>query len=205
MAFIAFEVVLIQRFSLFLGYPTYSLTVTLMAILLATGVGALISGRWHGRPHRMLAFLAVAIVALGVFYLWITPRLEASLLAWPLGVKAAIVIVLCAPLGFCLGMFMPLAITLVSRGEPHAAEYVAWGWAINGFFSVIGSTLTTILSMTFGFRTVLAMSVVTYLVVIALLARLASRRSSPTTVDVPAATAFVPVSTTGVAETTPVA
>ena len=47
LAFIAFEIVLIQRFSLMLGYPTYSLTVTLMAILLSTGVGALVSERWH--------------------------------------------------------------------------------------------------------------------------------------------------------------
>ena len=31
---------------------------------------------------------------------------------------------------------------------------MAWGWAVNGFFSVIGSVLTTMLSMTFGFRAV---------------------------------------------------
>ena len=175
LAFISFEIVLIQRFSLLLGYPTYSLTVTLMAILLSTGVGALVSERWHHAPRRMLATLAVAIVGLGLFYGLLAPSLEGVLQSWPLLAKAAVVALLCAPLGFCLGMFMPLAITLVARDPAHSREYVAWGWAINGFFSVIGSTLTTMASMTFGFRAVLVASVVLYLVVIALLDRLAGR------------------------------
>jgi hypothetical protein len=79
-------------------------------------------------------------------------------------------------------MFMPLAITLVATDEVHSSEYVAWGWAINGFFSVIGSTLTTIASMTYGFRVVLLSAVVLYLIVIVLLRRLVrhtARRTAP--------------------------
>ena len=77
---------------------------------------------------------------------------------------------------------MPLAITLVATDEAHSSEYVAWGWAINGFFSVIGSTLTTIVSMTYGFRVVLLSAVVLYLIVIVLLRRLVrhtTRRTAP--------------------------
>ena len=40
LGFIFFEITMIQRFSLFLGYPTYSLTVTLMALLLAASLRA---------------------------------------------------------------------------------------------------------------------------------------------------------------------
>jgi spermidine synthase len=176
LAFIAFEITLIQKFALFLGYPTYSLTVTLMSILLFTGVGALLSPRFHARPDRLLASLAALIVVLGLFYAFAVPTLTESLLAWPTLVKAAIVVLWCAPLGLCLGMFMPLAITMVAVREPtHTAEYVAWGWAINGFFSVIGSILTTVLSMSYGFRFVLLLSVVLYLVAIVVL-RLWARR-----------------------------
>jgi cellulose synthase/poly-beta-1,6-N-acetylglucosamine synthase-like glycosyltransferase len=177
LAFIAFEITLIQRSSLFLGYPTYSLTVTLMSILLFTGIGALVSPRWHTRRQHLLGGLAVAIVALGMFYALLAPRLVDALLAWPTVAKAAVVVVLCAPLGFCLGLFMPLAITLVATDEGHSSEYVAWGWTINGFFSVIGSTLTTIVSMSYGFRTVLLSAVVLYFVVIALLRRLVRHKA----------------------------
>ena len=38
--------------------------------------------------------------------------------------------------------------------SPHPDEFVAWSWAVNGFFSVIGSVLTIILAMSIGFRAV---------------------------------------------------
>ena len=37
------EVALLQRFVLLLGHPVYSLTVTLLSLLLGTGIGSLIS------------------------------------------------------------------------------------------------------------------------------------------------------------------
>jgi hypothetical protein len=69
-----------------------------------------------------------------------------------------------APLGFLLGLFMPLGLSALAVSTPHAETYVAWGWAVNGFFSVIGSVLTTILSMTFGFRAVLFLGLLAYAV-----------------------------------------
>ena len=62
---------------------------------------------------------------------------------------------------------------------PHREEYVAWGWAVNGFFSVLGSTLTTVLSMSYGFRTVLLLGLLAYAFAAALLAERVSRSSPP--------------------------
>ena len=70
-------------------------------------------------------------------------------------VSSSLAFVILAPLGLCLGMFMPLGLGAVSGLTEHGDEYVAWGWAVNGFFSVIGSVLTTMLAMTFGFANVL--------------------------------------------------
>jgi hypothetical protein len=64
----------------------------------------------------------------------------------------------------------------VSRLTDHGDAYAAWGWAINGFFSVIGSVLTTILSMSFGFRAVQLAALAIYAV--AVLAFLPLRRSA---------------------------
>ena len=43
--FLLFEIALIQRFTLFLGFPTYALSVVLFALLVFTGLGSLASSR----------------------------------------------------------------------------------------------------------------------------------------------------------------
>jgi hypothetical protein len=48
----------------------------------------------------------------------------------------------------------------------HGDACAAWGWAINGLFSVIGSVLTTILSMSFGFRAVQLATLAVYAVAV---------------------------------------
>ena len=52
MGFMLFEVALVQKLALVLGYPTYSLTVTLLALLVAAGLGSLASERWFAGLPR---------------------------------------------------------------------------------------------------------------------------------------------------------
>src|SRR4029453_2095353 len=155
--------------TLFPGYPTYSLTVTLMSILIFTGIGALLSERWKARPRRVLPWLAGVIVALTAFYLWVLPPLTDALLGLPLAARVPIAFAVLAPLGLCLGTFMPLGLGAVAQLTDHKSEYVAWGWAVNGFASVIGAVLSTMLAMSFGFRTVLVVAMVIYLVALLIL------------------------------------
>lgn len=154
LGFMLYEISMIQRLVRFLGYPTYSLTVTLASILVFTGLGALLSKRFSARPRRTVAISGAMLGVLGVFYLLALDPITDSLLLWPLWGRIAVTVALLAPLGVCLGMFMPLGLTVVAGLGDHPDEYVAWGWAVNGFFSVIGSVGTTILAMTVGFRAV---------------------------------------------------
>jgi len=64
---------------------------------------------------------------------------------------------------------MPMGIRAVAGLSPHADVYVAWAWAVNGFFSVISSVLTTILAMAWGFSVVLALGLATYAVAVVVL------------------------------------
>jgi spermidine synthase len=162
LGFMFFEITLIQHLTLFLGYPTYSLTVTLASILIFTGAGALLSGRFKERPSQVLPWLFGALAALTAVYLFALPPITEALLDWPLLARVLFAFVVLAPLGICLGMFMPLGIGAVARLTTHQSEYVAWGWAVNGFASVIGAVLTTILAMAFGFNTVLVIALVVY-------------------------------------------
>jgi hypothetical protein len=170
--FMFFEITLIQRLILFLGYPTYSLTVTLASLLIFTGVGALLSARLKAKPDLVVKVLAPTIVVLGLAYLFLLPILTESLLSTGLAIRVMVAFLVLAPLGVTLGMFMPLGLGAVAELTGHQEEYVAWGWAVNGFASVIGSVLTTIIAMVFGFNTVLALAMVVYLVALAALRRL---------------------------------
>jgi spermidine synthase len=181
LGFLFFEIALIQRLILFLGYPTYSLTVTLASLLVFTGVGALSSTRFKGRIDQATKVLAPLVVVLGLAYLFALPLLTDALLTAPLAVRVVVAFVVLAPLGFLLGMFMPLGLGAVAGLTSHSEEYVAWGWAVNGFASVIGSVLTTIIAMVFGFNAVLALAMVVYLVALVALRRLSRPVAAATT------------------------
>jgi MFS family permease len=157
---------------LFLGYPTYSLTVTLASILVFTGIGALLSKRLIYRAGRAMPRILAALAVLTLFYQFGLGPLTDSMLSAGLGVRVFMAVVVLAPLGLCLGMFMPLGLGLVSRITDHGEEYAAWSWAVNGFFSVIGSVLTTILSMAFGFRAVQFGALAVYAVAVLAFVRL---------------------------------
>ncbi|MEI8335710.1 MAG: hypothetical protein WCG37_02450 [Actinomycetes bacterium] len=154
LGFMLYEISMIQRLVRFLGYPTYSLTVTLASILFFTGLGALLSKRFSASPRRAVITSGAALAVLGVFYLFALDPITDALLPAAFGIRVCVTVVLLAPLGLCLGMFMPLGLGVVSGLGPHPDEYVAWGWAVNGFFSVIGSVTTTILAMAYGFQVV---------------------------------------------------
>jgi spermidine synthase len=169
LGFMFLEVTLIQRLTLFLGYPTYSLTVTLFALLVSTGAGSLASERAARRRDRALGVLGAVLTGLVLFYLFGLGPLCARAFGAPFAWRVLLAVAVLLPLGLCLGAFMPLGLRTVAALTPHAGEYVAWAWAVNGFFSVVSSVLATLLSMTFGFSAVLVAALAVYAVGIAAL------------------------------------
>jgi spermidine synthase len=170
--FMFLEVVMIQRLTLFLGYPTYSLTVTLFSILLATGAGSLLTERFTLPRNQLLFRIACVLVVLVLFYqMGMGPLVDATIV-WPLPLRVAIAVALLTPLGLVLGMFMPIGLRTVASLSEYGEEYVAWAWAVNGFCSVVSSILSTMLSMTLGFTMVMSIAVAVYLVGIIAITRI---------------------------------
>jgi spermidine synthase/MFS family permease len=162
LGFMCFEITLLQKLTLFLGYPTYTLTVTLFALLVFSGIGSLTTGSYLHARNRALPLLLGALLALTLFLTTGLDPLVEVLVGQALPLRIAAAVLVLAPLGLCLGAFMPLGLATVSRLTPYRAEYVAWSWAVNGMFSVIGSLLATMLSMSYGFRAVLLLAVLLY-------------------------------------------
>src|SRR5262249_19694837 len=144
--FMFFEVPLIQMLTLFLGYPSYSLSVTLFALLLSTGLGAVASARYRRQP-RVVVVLVLAPRGCVGFYRLLWPHVVDHMVGLSLGWRVFVAVAMILPLGLVLGAFMPLGLTRIARLGVSTPEYVAWAWAMNGFFSVISSVLSTMLAM----------------------------------------------------------
>ncbi len=181
MGFMFLEVSLIQMLTLFLGYPSYSLSVTLFALLIFTGLGSLATAAYGGNRDRTLwTLFAVLVVLVGCYQLGL-PAVIDRFVGSTLAVRCAVAILVIAPLGLCLGAFMPIGLATVAALSPHRTEYVAWGWAVNGFSSVISAVLSTIVAMSIGFKLVLLAAVAVYLIGIVALVRVPAPAIPPGT------------------------
>jgi hypothetical protein len=160
MGFIFVEVCLIQRFVLFLGQPVYSISIVLCALLVSAGVGSLLSEKIQAVRGNIIALLLVLASAVLVMHFTI-PLLSEGFIQYPLLVRMAIALAFISACGLLMGMPMPLAIRyLKEQGRP----IIAWGWAINGYFSVIGSALTILVAVNFGFGAVFYFAALCYAV-----------------------------------------
>jgi hypothetical protein len=157
--YMAIEMALIQKFGLFMGHPNYALSVVLAALLLATGLGALLSARIVrvlGR-QRFVAYPLAAIVL--AEHLLVLPRLSA-LVGLPFAARVAIVFALVLPIGVCLGTFFPAGL---DRLKESASAFVPWAWGVNGVFSVVAPIVSVAVSMTWGISALLLSAVPLYL------------------------------------------
>jgi len=161
LGFLVLEVVLIQRFVLFLGFPTYALSVVLFALLIFTGIGSLLSVRLGAAgPRRTLVTalaLGAAMIALAAFGL--QPLLR-SLIDLPFAARILLTVVMLAPLGLVLGMAMPLGLRRLEALYPSG---VAWAWGINGIASVLASVLAITVAIMFGFTVATLLALACYL------------------------------------------
>jgi hypothetical protein len=140
-AYMLIQIGLLQRFSVYLGHPTYTLAIVLFSMLVFTGLGSLVSGRLAiGRPIRLVP---VAVAAL----LWLTAMLLPDVIAHTIGAslptRTAIVLLFAAPLSMCLGMCFPFGVRLTA----NAPAVVAWAWGVNGAFGVLASIVAVMLSI----------------------------------------------------------
>ncbi|HEX3597649.1 MAG TPA: hypothetical protein VHU80_21220 [Polyangiaceae bacterium] len=162
--FMFIEVAVMQKLTLLLGYPTYALSVTLFGILLSSGLGSYLSSRYQGSRGRLLGGALAGLTVVVLVSIVALPAVIDAFVGQALALRIFIAMSLIAPAGLCLGVFMPLGLRTVSRITARPNEYVAWVWAINGFFSVIASILSTILAMVVGFRLLLVVALSIYLI-----------------------------------------
>jgi SAM-dependent methyltransferase len=160
LGFILVEIVLIQRFHLYLGHPVYSLAVVLFTLLASSGIGSAWTARWaHGGLGRHLTIGCAAALLLIVLHQVLWPVFLATTLGLSRSMRIALAIVSLLPLGISMGMPYPLGLRVISAVRPTA---MPWVWAVNGAASVLGSILAFALAMAMGFATVLLLGGLCY-------------------------------------------
>lgn len=155
-AFMAVEVVLIQKYTLFIGSSSYTFMTILFVLLASSGLGSLMSPKF--KKHTPFLFISLWLIAEILLFPYICTSLAELAIFW----RIIITCILIAPLGFFMGM--PFV-----KGSSKTGELIDWGFAVNGAASVIGSTLVLLPVFKYGFSSGLILAIVFYLLAYLLL------------------------------------
>ncbi|MDR7542874.1 MAG: hypothetical protein QN120_01335 [Armatimonadota bacterium] len=154
-AYLFVEIPLLQQAILLVGSPTHAAGVVLSGLLLASGAGSVLTARAQVRLPAALAALATAVGGLA----WALPALVARALDLTAASRLAAAAVILGPIGVLMGVPFPAAVRLLGQ---YDARLIPWAWGINGCASVVASVLAALVSLQWGFRTVLALAAIAY-------------------------------------------
>ncbi len=161
LAYMLLEVALIQKFILFLGYPTRALSIILFSLLLSSGIGSFVSG-WASDKREIvknILFVCPLIITIIAVYALSLSSLFAAWLPQDAMVRILLSIILLFPLGFLMGIPFPTGIRILSSASDQS---VPWMWGINGAMSVLGSVLVTAIGIVWGFNYAMACGATAY-------------------------------------------
>jgi hypothetical protein len=162
LAFLFIEMAFIQIFILILHHPLYAITMVLSTFLLSAGAGSQFSKKLSQSPVKSLIMLPIAVISVvSIGYSLGFESITAFLLETGNFSRYVFSIILITPLGFCMGMPFPMALSSISQTTP---ALIPWAWGINGCASVISAILATLIATQFGFTVLIFLAVALYCV-----------------------------------------
>ena len=163
LGFMLLEIALLQRMSIFLGHPSYSLGVLLFSLILSAGIGSLLSGRFEITNGIARHVWAVGVGAAVLACLFLTDWTFEIFASAALPLRAALCVALIMPLGILLGYGFPTGMALVRDLDPRPA---AWFWCINGVASVTGSTVAVAINIAWGLDVTMMLGACCYVLLV---------------------------------------
>ena len=172
LGFMLIQIPFLQRFSVYLGHPTYTFAVILFSMIFFTGIGSLLSDLFPIDRHAWVLKLPI-VIGLMAFALTrvIQPLMDATI-HLELPARSLIVVACTAPLCLLLGFCFPVGMKLVGRISPDAT---AWMWGVNGACGVLSSIVAVGISMWSGINTNFLIAGVLYTLLVFPAAALARR------------------------------
>src|SRR5437879_3893636 len=182
LCYILVEIAFIQRFVLFLGHPTYALTVVIFLLMTSSGAGSLFSRRWL--PRSQMGWIPLLLVlAILTLYVFCLPARLAGWVGLDFGYRLLVSAILLVPLGFLMGMPFPTGLrALATFPAPEfptetgqAENAVEWAWAMNAAASVLGSVSAMVIAIQFGLTVTLACGAFAYVLALFLMPALRAK------------------------------
>ena len=150
------EIPLIQKFILILGKPAYSFALVFFSLMLSAGIGAFLSSRYRIN----LKWVVIAIVAYIAVFILSFNYICSFIISKVLWQRFIYITLLVIPLGFFMGIPFP---TGISKAKEARGEIIPWLWAVNGCCSVVGSIVSVIIAIHFGFSIVIGIAALIYI------------------------------------------
>ncbi len=146
--FILIEIAEMQRFIVFLGHPTYALSVVLATLLLSAGLGSYLIEKISEKDFHQYVMQRFVLLFCALFLLSCLHPLLALVDQYGLFTRVCIAFLMIFPIGFLMGTFFPVGMRIASRSMP---EMIPWFWGVNGGMSVFASVLAPILAFAVNF------------------------------------------------------
>ena len=160
-AYMFIEISLLHRFSILFSNMSYSVSLVLSILLIASGLGSLLASGMIAKRKNYIFVLSASVAVLLLIYSFFI----GSLLDFLMGVSpfARIVAVagLLFPIGFLMGTFFPAGMFLAGKIDKRL---VTWLWCANGTASVVGAPLSVSIAVYSGFSLVLVTAGFFYLI-----------------------------------------
>lgn len=160
LGYIMLQISMMQKFTLFLGQPVYTMLTVISTMLIASGLGSKFSVKFSGDVKNKLLIVFSLIAIFALFIGFAGPGIFYALSGLGIEFRIIISVLMIFPLGFFLGMPFPIGISKISGDDNNMVPVC---WAVNGFFSVTGTVIAVILAMITGFKIVFLLTAVFYI------------------------------------------
>lgn len=119
LGYMIIEISLLQKFILFLGYPTRALSVILFSLLLSSGIGSLVSGWKMEKMNiiRRIQLACLSIILIVILYVLLLPYLFVIWLPYDSLTRIIISAGLLTPLGFFMGIPFPSGLRVLAQSS----------------------------------------------------------------------------------------
>jgi hypothetical protein len=163
LAYMFVEMGFIQKMTLLIGHPIFGVAVTLVGFLVFSGCGSLVCGRLLSpakKAHRLIWMAVSAVIVIGIAEIVFMTVSFDWLVGFSRPLRILLGVAIIGPLAFFMGMPFPTGLKQLEAGS---RPLVPWAWGVNGFASVIGAVLGTLLAISVGFTALIIVALLCYL------------------------------------------